>query len=186
MRISKIGAACSLFFLLAIPCPLPAQQKNPKDLQKSCLDFVQNFYDWYAPKTQEQNAGNTSDLALKYRSSAFSPELARQLRADSDAQAKVAGDIVGLDFDPFVNSQDPDERYVVGKITVKGDSYWVEVHSIRSGKKREKPVVVAELMLKDGRWRFVNFHYGERDRSTDENLLSTLKSLRESRQKEPK
>jgi hypothetical protein len=37
-----------------------------------------------------------------------------------------------------------------------------------------------ELALKDGQWVFVNFHYGKSDQSEDDNLISTLKRLRQS------
>ena len=183
MRIFKTVVSRSLFLVLAISSSLPAQEKSPGDVQKSCRDFVQEFYDWYAPKTQKLNAGRTWDLALKYRRSAFSPKLVRRLIEDSEAQARVAGEIVGLDFDPFLNSQDPNERYVVGNIAEKGGSYWAEVHSLRSGQKSEKPVVVPELVLKNRRWLFVNFHYGKSDQPEHENLLNVLKNLRKRRQK---
>jgi len=178
MRISRTTVCWSLVFFLATPCFLHAQEKNTQDMRKSCRDFVQGFYDWYVPKTLKDNPGNTSDLALKYKSHAFSPELLRQLKEDSAAQAKVPGEIVGLDSDPYLNSQDPGERYVAGKITTKGDRCWVEVYGIWSGKKSEKPNVVPELMLKDVHWVFVNFHYPEFG-----DLLSILKNLREGRRK---
>ena len=72
-----------------------------------------------------------------------------------------------MDFDPFLNSQDLSERDVVESITHKGDSYWVEVYAMVSGKKSENPVVVPELVFKDRRWVFVSFHYGKtKSRST--------------------
>jgi hypothetical protein len=150
---------------------------SPPDLQKSCRDFVQGFYDWYVPKALKVNV-RPANLVLKYKSSAFSPELVRALQEDSEAQAKSPHQLVGLDFDPFLNSQDPSQRYVVGNVTVKGDRYWVEVYSITLGKRSPKPDVVPELMLKDGQWIFMNFHYGKSERSADENLVSTLKALR--------
>ncbi len=82
--------------------------------------------------------------------SAFDAELFRLLKEDAEAQDKVPGEIVGLDFDPILNSQDPSKRYVVGAITRKRDSYWAEVYSIRSGKKNKKRDVVAEVKLKMG------------------------------------
>jgi hypothetical protein len=42
-------------------------------------------------------------LKSKY---AFSPELASKLKEDLAAQEKSPGEIVGLDFDPFLNAQD--------------------------------------------------------------------------------
>ncbi|SRR5216683_1056213 len=188
MKTAKSVGHWSVLFVLGASCLLSAQEKKsePQDAQKSCRVFVQQFYDWYVSETHKENAMHSWDLALKQKGYAFSPELRRELTEDSDAQAKAGGEIVGLDFDPFLNSQDPDERYVVGAITFKGTSFWVEVHSIQSGTKSKKPVVVPELVSKGGRWLFVNFHYGRTNRPEHENLLSILKSLKERRQNAPK
>jgi hypothetical protein len=159
--------------------PPAAVYQNEKE--KSCRDFVQSFYDWYVAK--EQSDGDSEyALVSKYKSQEFSPEILRQLREDFEAQAKVTGELVGLDFDPFLGDQDRGDRYVVGKITRKSNSYWVEVYRIESGNQGPKPNVFAELiLLKDARWLFVNFHYSE-----DADLLSILKSLREDRQRHTK
>jgi ribosomal protein L21E len=151
-----------------------------QQLSDSARDFAQKFYSWYVPIALNEHAGPASDLALKHRSSAFSPELLRALKEDSAAQANSPGEIVGLDFDPFLNSQDPEDRYEVGKVTRKGDSYWVEVYGVRSGKRMEPVAVLAELVRRNGHWTFVNFHYPG-PHGTD--LLSLLKRLREERQK---
>jgi len=124
----------------------------------------------------------SSDDALKYRRSSLAPELYRRLKEDSDASAKNPGEIVGLDFDPFVNSQDPCDHYVVGNISVKGDSYWVNVHGVCQGKRSKTPDVIPELIFKEGKWLFVNIHYSAKK---DDDLLSVLKALREDRAKKP-
>lgn len=182
MATTKVIFRSGLFFLLAASSSF-AQGTPAQDAKKSCQDFVQAFYDWYVPVALKHGRARPADLALKHKGTAFSRELAQALREDSEAQAKVKGDVVGLDFDPFLNSQDPSERYVVGNITPKGDRYWVEIYSLTSGKKSAKPDVVPELMFKDGRWIFVNFHYGESELPEDENLVSTLKTLRANRQR---
>ncbi|MGA2502201.1 MAG: hypothetical protein ABSH20_31040 [Tepidisphaeraceae bacterium] len=151
-----------------------------QQLFDSARDFAQKFYSWYVPIALNEHAGPAWDFVLKQRSSSFSPELLRALREDSAAQAKSPGEIVGLDFDPFLDSQDPEDRYEVGKVTRKGDSYWVEVFGVRSGKRMEPAAVLAELVRKNGHWTFVNFHYPDPNGS---DLLSTLKLLREDRQK---
>lgn len=176
---SSTTAICWLL-ILAFPTSIHAQTKSPHEIYKAPREFVQEFYDWYVPKALKDHAGPAWELALKYKSSVFSPEVLRALKEDSAAQTKAAGEIVGLDFDPFLNSQDPDERYEVGKVTQKGDRYWVEIYAARSGKKSEKPDVMPELVRKDGRYLFVNFHYPD-----GSDLLSTLRVLRESRQKHP-
>jgi len=140
--------------------------------------FVQDFYDWYVPKAQGDNNGAPWMIALKEKSSAFDPKLAAALTEDNAAQAKVDDDIAGLDFDPFLNSQDPGERYVVGAAKWKGNMLQVDVYSIASGKKSDKPDVVDDLVKTQGHWQFVNFEYpGEGD------LLSTLATLKADREK---
>jgi hypothetical protein len=143
---------------------------------------VQDFYDWYAPRALPDNAEPALEFALKHKAQVFSPELFRQLKEDSEAQDAADGDIVGLDFDPFLNCQDCGDRYVVGGITRKGDSCWVEVYRIRSGTKSQTPVVVPESMHHDGRWRFVDFHYPNPSRPEFASLLNQLRYLRELRQ----
>ena len=182
MTTIKVISTSGLLVLLAASSSF-GQGTPPKDAEKSCRDFVQGFYHWYVPVALKHGRVRPADVALKTKGSAFSPELAQALREDFAAQAKAKGDLVGLDFDPFLNSQDPSARYVVGNITPKGDRYWVEIYSLTSGKKSAKPDVEPELMLKNGRWMFVNFHYGKSEDSEDENLVSTLKTLRADRQK---
>ena len=182
MIVSPTIVCLSVALFVAASGRLQAQATRPADIQKSCRNFVDGFYLWYVPKTLTSHDGPAFTLALKEKESVFSPELFRMLQQDSDAQAK-ASEIVGLDFDPFLNSQDPEESYVVGTINVRGDRYFVDIHGKSSGRTSAKPAVVAELILRDARWLFVNFHYGVTKYQEDENLLSVLKTLRANRQK---
>lgn len=186
MRISNAIVCSGLLLVFATSNSLNAPANSHQHVNESCLNFVQGFYDWYVPKTLKGNGGPAWDHALKEKPSAFESQLFQQLKEDSSAQAKAQSEIVGLDFDPFLNSQDPGERYLVGKVARTGGTYWVDVYEISSGKKSEKPIVVPEVALKGGRCTFVNFHYGKGNRPQHENLLSILKSLRESRQGQPK
>lgn len=163
----------SALFLMALP--VIAQ---PAKTEATPLQIVQEFYGWYVPIALKAQKEPAFVIALKKKSSLFSPELAQALKADAAAQAKVEGEIVGLDWDPFLNTQDPAPRYEAGKVTTKGDRALVEVMGIPSGEKNAKPDVLVELTLSDGKWRFTNF------RSADGNdLLSSLKELRDARQK---
>ncbi len=164
----------------------PSPQTKQEDLQQSCREFVQQFYDWYVSEAQGPHEGRVTDIALRDKSSQFSVELVRQLKEDSEAQDESPGEIVGLDFDPILNSQDPSERFVVESVKRKNLSYFVEVYGISSGKKMEH--VVPELVRKNGRWLIVNFHYPDFKEQSEKsrNLLSILKSLREERQKPAK
>ncbi len=181
MRILAATACCLL--LLTSPQFLHAQTKTDRENFKPLRDFVQSFYDWYVPLAQGENSVTASDLALKYQTSAFSPELYQALKEDSEAQAK-ATEIVGLDFDPFLNTQDPCEHYEVGKIARKGEIYKIDVHSVCSGKKSKEPAVVPEVMRKNGRWVFMNFVYENliKQYPNSADLMSMLKLLRQERQ----
>jgi hypothetical protein len=158
---------------------VPAAQAKPdSEARRSLRHFVQEFYDWYVPKAQEGEGTPAWKLALAQKHSAFDPPIVRALREDSAAQIKSLGEVVGLDFDPFLNSQDPSPHYEVGEIAEKDGDFWVDIHGVESGKKSEKPGVIAEVSRRSGRWIFVNFHYQE-----NRDLLATLKLLRETRGK---
>ncbi len=98
---------------------------------------------------------------LRYKRDAFSPELFRLLK---DTQVDNGEEGEGLDFDPFVNGQDWAPRYSVRKVARKGATFLADVYGIwpyAAGPRRTKPDVAPELSFKDGRWFFVNFHYGK-------------------------
>lgn len=166
-----ILVGCSLLFLLSTARAADTESN-------SVLQVVRKFYAWYVPATPE-GKWRGWDAVLKERGSSMTNELARALKEDFEAQSREKDEIVGLDFDPFLASQDPCERYEVGKATRKEDRYWVEIYAVCAGKKRDKPDVIAELMPKGGSWVFANFRYPTE--KTD--LLRVLKQLRAQRSK---
>ena len=182
MRERKIVIGMLLVFSLRISCQLFAQEKSAADADLACRRFVQEFYDWYVPKAVARHHGPAWVLALKEKKTVFSPDLFRKLEEDSEAQAKAKGDLVGLDFDPFLNSQDPSEHFAVQSVTRKGDTYWVELRGINRGKPQE--TVTPEVRLRDNGWEFVNIHYGKNEFSSDSNLLEILDKLRQDRLKD--
>lgn len=148
--------------------------------RSSSADFVRTFYRWYVPFARADHQRPAFELALIRDDSIFSGELVNALRVDAAAKAKVSGEIVGLECDPFLNSQDPDERYELGKVTQKGNQYFFALHGVSQGKKRPKPVVVAEVEKRSGHWIFVNFHSLEGG-----DLLSLLKNQNAGRHENP-
>jgi hypothetical protein len=167
---------------LATSLLLGGQATKPETIETSCRTFLQSFYKWYLPKGSQETGGRSWNDIVKYKRAAFGAELFRQLKIDFDAAAKNKEEIVALDFDPFLASQDPCERYVVGNITAKGNNYLVEVYGVCSGKRNKRVDVTPEVSFKDGQWTFVNFHYGK---GKGEDLLSILKALRDEREKSP-
>lgn len=173
-RMKRIGI--SLLALLAAQTFAAQSHGSMAAETGSVRLFVQSFYDWYTPKVVTVKSGPAWDLALKSKTTAFSPALFKALREDSAASAKAKGEIVGLDFDPILNSQDPAGHYKVGKVVRKGETYLVSVYSVLSGKPSSKAAVVAQLTLHRGNWQFANFLYpGRKD------LIQALKDLKKER-----
>ena len=153
---------------------------GPSPSQSAASDFVQRFYDWYTPLAHKSGQSPSWIVALSTHGAEFDPRLSRALRKDAEAQQRVPDDIVGLDFDPFLSSQDPKDKYAAGDPTENNGVYLVSVYGVRNGKRAAKPDVVAELKPAKGSFLFTNFRYG-----TDGDLVGTLKLLREQRTSAP-
>jgi len=155
------------------------------DTEKSCRQFVQRFYDWYfdrlnAEVTRQSHDPTDYDV-LNLKPQVFTPELRRMLREDNEAAAKNPGEIVGLDFDPFINAQDWDGKYWVNSVTVKDITCRASVWGVDSGPKRD--IIDPELRFESGKWIFVNFHYPGSTSPADENLIAVLTDLRNERER---
>ena len=165
----------TLPFLLSIA--VAALQAQGAKREDSVRKFVQDFYHWYAPIAGKSDKGTPFAIAVKQRPSSFSPELLQALRYDAEAQAKAVGETVGLDFDPFLNSQDPSNRFVIGQISLKHDGYWVDVRTPKSEKTHAQTSVIAVVNQSGGHWFFTNFRFPNGD-----DLLKTLQTLKHDRQ----
>lgn len=169
MRMS-IARAFGSLIVLTVLCSLGAEGQVTDRVDRSSREFLESFYQWYVSRINSPKGDWT--IALKYKRSAFSPQLFELLKEDSDAQARCC-DLVGPDWDPVLYTQEPAERYVVGKIIQKGQTYLAEIYAVRHGEGAEKPDFTAEFAEKDGHWFFVNFHYPDGG-----DLLTVLKSPR--------
>jgi hypothetical protein len=168
-------------FLLFTLCLLGSSLVFADDPSRSpASEFVQRFYDWYTPLAHKSSKSPSWIVALNKHGADFDPGLSRALKSDAEAQQLVTDDIVGLDFDPFLNSQDPSDKYAVGNVTEKDGLFAVSVYAVRHGHRAAKPNVVAELKASNGSFLFTNFRYG-----TDGDLVGTLKLLREQRTSAP-
>lgn len=163
------------------------QAVNPP--KQEALKFVQGFYDWYMAKNKVAEgkavAATPFELAIRDKRPLFDPALLNLLKEDIEASAKSPGEIVGLSFDPFLNTQDPKEQYVVGNAASQGETWRVEVLGVRGGRKDTNPAVIAELARREGRWVFANFHYEKSVYPENENLMGLLRALKKSREKTP-
>ena len=174
MRFDRLTAAALLAIVMFFATAAgPARASNAGGDEKTCQSFVQSFYKWYLSKPQ-------TDRACKERASAFSPELLKQLNDDYAASQKNKGEIVGLDFDPILDTNaEPFAKYVATKVTKKDGNYLVQVDG-RGGNRSDHTRILPEVACKNGKCQFVNFHYADA-KPPNENLLSILKILRDDR-----
>src|SRR5262249_25678894 len=119
----------------------------------------------------------TLETALKKKPCPLSTALAKALREDLAAEAKSKGDIVGLDFDPFLNSQDPVDHYRVASIKKVGKGYAATIMDAKTPGTTEASVI-AEVAKIRGRWQFTNFRY-----PASGDLLKELATLKGDRAK---
>lgn len=174
--LSKL-AGWSLFFILATPSLLQAQERSSQGIEKSCRQAVQGFYNQFVGK------------GPKYRGALISPDLKRQLKEDEENNMDASGYIVGLDFDPIAAGNDICTRYLADNVRRKGDRYFVEVYCFWGNKKAVDQKMVHEVMLNRGRWIIANIHYYSYEKgkpAQHSDLLSILKGLREERKKQSK
>lgn len=144
-----------------------AAQESAADSSRA---FVQRFYDTYLKEGQEW-----ADTVRK-RPGLFEPSLAQALRDDAEAQAKVQGDSVGLDFDPFLGSQDPGPRFEARGVTAIPGGQRLAVFDLMSPK---KPMALVEVAAKGGSWTITNIRYP----GTAGDLRAILKALKKERQR---
>lgn len=177
----KIGTTGLTMSLIAIVLALVAIPSAQAQSALSAKGFVQSFYTWYIPQMTKNVPVPSDQRILKERASSFSPTLLAMLKEDLAASAKVTDEIVGLDFDPYINGQDTPTRYLAGKVIPKDKCYWVEVFDLSSGKKGKDPAVIPEVKFVKGQWIFTNFHYPKTHIPENENLIRILKALKASR-----
>jgi hypothetical protein len=147
--------------------------------EKSCRAFVQNFYDWRISLIVDmfcsnslkgthasQEAINSQEeecrVASAYRNTVklsldqvLSPKLLHYLEREEAVQAKEED--AGLDFDPYLNTQDPSPKFVVDSVRIDSNHCDAIVHGYDQGEKREE--VMPKLSETNGRWIIEDFHY---------------------------
>jgi len=133
---------------------------------------VDDFYAWYVP--MQHDTPMASMRAVRERPASFSADIVSALRADSAASAQSPGEVVGLDGDPFLNSQDPCEHYGTSGVVEAGGRFLVQVLGTGKCEAHTNADVTVEVTPTDGRFVFTNFVYSARDK---DNLLTTLADL---------
>ena len=181
------SARTILLFLVALSAcrreqPSPAQTSQPDTTGAtlavsatgdSAATFAWAFYDWYV------RHGTRSDSAIVARAALFAPQLLAALKTDFDAQAKDSQEVVGLDWDPFLNTQDPCALYRVGSSTRRANRALVPVFGNCGDTAR--PHVVAELERNGPSWLFVDFRHTADSGSLLHDLVELSKGRNEGR-----
>jgi hypothetical protein len=140
--------------------------------------MVKGFYQWYVPLMLKGNPLPASTIALRKKASLFSTNLRKALMEDYAAAKNSPGEIVGIDWDPFLDTQDPENKYVLGEITESNRRFLIKIYGIRDGKRQTEQSVTAVVKKESGRWVFEDFLS-----PNGEGLLSALKALKKSREK---
>jgi hypothetical protein len=141
--------------ILLAACRMDTRRKAAAPDVAGARAFVVEFYAWYNPKPDSTR--RYFDV-LTQRHAALTPDLAALLDADL-ACSTQSHEICNLDSDPFVNSQDPCERYEVGGAITHHDTVGVSVFGVCSEKRDTIPAVIAMVVPHDSGWRFTNFVY---------------------------
>jgi len=166
-----------MVFVASLAAPKLLRSQNSAD-EQSCRLFVQKFYDWYwnrfadhanDPKFDMRNEPTYHDVA-QLHPPVLSQELIRLIKRDERLQEKAQG-IANLDFNPFLNTQDPEGKYLASGATGSNGQCQVQI---------EHGHLTAELRKSGSAWVFTNFHYsfyaedGKTKEAPDADLIEIL------------
>jgi hypothetical protein len=160
------------FAALLLAQPTVASASTCDTGATSAKAFASTFYSWYFSNVAAKSLPWST--ALKDVPQSFKPGLLTSLSDDAAAQA-AADEIVGLDFDPFLNAQDPADSYSIGAATEQNGQCLIQV----LGKIGSHPPTVnltAVVVGTPGHWQFQNFRYGNAG-----DLLTILNRLKAER-----
>ena len=150
------------------------------DSARVARESVARFYSWYVPAAQKAGADMRALHDARWH---FSPALVTALRADSAATEANPSEIVGLDMDPFLNAQDPCDRYAPIAVRRDGKTFLVDVRGSGGCASHREPDVTVRVAFSGATPVFVNFIYPQ---PHNDDLLSVLKQLAADRAKKPR
>ena len=128
---------------------------------------LQSFYDAYLPAFEQ----GRSRAFLDDTTTLISPALRQALIADYQASAADSSEVVGLDFDPFLNSQDPCNSYRVGADSSVGAQHLVPVRAVCPSDTTLAAIGVLERSATG--WTLIDLKYPS-DTSTLQGVLARL------------
>lgn len=170
-----------LFLLLALLftlSPLDAQ-RPPNDSTTKARAFVDAFYAWYVPIAAADSREAPFVTVLRKRRELLTPLLFAALKADNDAQTKAPHDLVGLDADPFLNSQDPCAGYAIGVAMHLARAYLIQVYAVCEGTRAAEPSAVVSVQSDGKRWQIADVFLG----NGRDGLMHRLRALAEERKR---
>jgi hypothetical protein len=129
---------------------------SAKDTAVQAHEFVQKFYNWYVPFSAHSKTLACKEV-LNAHPEYFSKALYPMLKKNIADMERTHG--LGLGFDPFLNSQDPSSKYVVGPADGTDEGYAMKVYSAQDGRKQSEPDVIAVVENQHNSWVLTNFHY---------------------------
>jgi len=120
LRIPACAFALSVLLIsgckkAAPPQPAATPSAASTTNQNQELTFVQNFYDWYTKNSLNYVA------AITQKPEWFDGPLLAAFRNDAAIQSRAAGEIDGLDYDPFGFGQDASNISGFKAVSVSGD-----------------------------------------------------------------
>jgi hypothetical protein len=167
-----------MVFVAILVAPNVLCSQNAAVDGQSCRAFVQKFYDWYWNQFADHANNSSYDMRKQHtyyevarlQPPVLSQELIRLIKRDEKLQEEAQG-IANLDFDPFLNTQDPEGKYLVNSTTVADGQ--CQAHF-------ERRHLFAELKKSGSTWSFTNFHYsfytedGKTKEAPDADLIEIL------------
>lgn len=171
--------------ILSIVMSLNVNAQSSVNDKAAVKMFVQQFYDWYVP-LYNKGTPATDLMALKQKSVYFDATLGSAIKKDYTGQPANAGEILGLDGDPFLNAQDTGFDYQAGNVKQVGNKFLVDIHGGPKGQSKKETlasetVIIAQVVNLKGQWKFTNFLYPVKQGGGD--LLTVLANLRKDRLK---
>lgn len=137
--------------LLAMQMPA-----RPIDWSAKAREAVGQFYAWYVPASRRAGADMRALSDARWH---FAPALKAAMRADRKAAEANPNEIVGLDMDPFLNAQDPCNRYRPTAVRRAGSDFLVDVKGEGGCAAHRTPDVTVRVAIQSGVPVFVNFEY---------------------------
>lgn len=131
----------------------------PATAADSVREFVAEFYHWYMLQASTASSDRLWYSVLDHRASVLDDDLRTAMLRDREEQRAARGELVGLESDPFLNSQDPCATYSVTGVVRDGQRFRVEIRPECGTAREAQAPFHAVVARSDGAWVFVDVEY---------------------------